>query len=851
MFFLFQKKIRFFLLVLLLFTACKSVQSPSSTPELSDEVAAQHVDSLAIFKALLPAYQAQKPNFHKPHTPPSFWKVHHTVAKVQVFPETKELQGEVTLTLSPYAQAQDSLSLYAFGFSLQEVVVLEQEREFKAKVNYDGSILKLHLPTPRKTQRKIRLKYRAFPERRLQELQPELAQETGVHFVRPSKFSPEKGTQIWTNGLKNGNAAWLPILPEKGHFSTLDLYLRFPENYKTLAVGKRDAQVTHEDGTQTSHWTLRQPLPVERFFFAASPHWQKAQVGALSLWLEEESLPYVKNTFKETESIKLFLEKKLGKVNGYSPAALVMLRDFPFGGMAHGGTVAFMEGLSAKNSAEATQNWERTLAAVFAESWLMGQVYPENNDQQRFFLGLAQYLTLLWLEERHGIAEAAHFLSTFTEKYYTQAAQMPAPLLTENAEQWASESYLTARAFLLLHQIRLQLGKESFLEGLQQFLKARKGQATEAEALRLAWERSSGQSLQHVFSQWVYGPSHPKLLVNYQADSTHLRVHIRQTQDSTLNPDFYLPLEFKIWDKSPKGKVYKEVLESREATFRFPLKGELKNIAIGAGQGLLAEVSLEKPAAFWLHQLAEEDGYFSEIEAIENLGFHADDTRVLMRLFEKLADKRWYTRFLAAKSLAGTPPEEALMVGEKLKELFAKDPKDFVRGAALESLFALGQIPENLPEFLQKEESYFMRSNLLFALAQLQDSAAIPYLESQESIRERHVRYALAYLYGELEVPGKLPWYVQQIKQVTGQELHYLLNHFAQYAVLQPENIKKEGIQVLTFIAQENSNLQTREEAFKMLVILRSRSPEVAEILQKIQQQEKNAALRALMKEML
>lgn len=832
--------------MLVLFSACKSTLPNADTSTLAENKKKEPIDSLAVFKALLPSYQAQKPTFRKPKTPAMPWKVHHTDAHIQVFPEKKEIQGEVTLTVSPYAKAQDSLVLYAFGFEIQEITVLGKG---KASADYGENILKIYLPTKAKEQRQIKLKYRAFPEKRLQKLQPEEFQSAGVVFVEPSSFSPKKVTQVWTNGLHNGNAAWLPILPQKGQFSTLSLRLRLPENYQAISVGKRETRVAHEDGTHTTHWTSRQPLPVERFFFAASPHWKKAQTGTLSIWTEAGALPFAKKTFKEAENIKRFLEEKLQQKLPSFEA--ITLRDFPYGGMAHGNKMVFMEGLLAQNAAEATQNWERTLAAVFAENWLMGQVYPENEDQQRFFLGLAQYLTLLWLEERHGIDKAAHFLSTFTEKYYTQAAQMPAPLLTENAKQWASESYLTARAFLVIHQIRLQLGKESFISGLQYFLQAEKSQATEAEALRLAWERSSGQSLQGVFSEWIYGPTHPRLLVSYHHDDAQLRVQIQQMQDSTLNPDFYFPLEFKIWSGNSEVKSYEVEINSRKASYTFPLSGSLKNFTVGAGQGLLAEIELQKPAAFWLHQLTEAKGYFTEIEAIEKLGFHAKDTRVLMRLFEKLEDKRWYTRFLAAKALAGTPPEEALMVGAKLEELFQKDPKDFVRGAALESLFALGQIPSNLPERLKNEELYFMRSNLLFALSQLQDSAAIPFLETQEEVEERHVRYALAYLYGELEVPGKLPWYLKQIQQITGQELHYFLNHFTQYIVLQPDNIKKEGIEILSKIAQENSNVQTREEAFKMLIIMQSRSPEVKEILKKIQFEEKNAALSAVMKSLL
>ena len=101
----------------------------------------------------------------------------------------------------------------------------------------------------------------------------------------------------------------------------------------------------------------------------------------------------------------------------------------------------------------------------------------------------------------------------------------------------------------VLHMLRNYLGDSAFFKGCNLYLTQNKFSSAEADNLRHAFEKVSGEDLNWFFNQWYYRGGHPILNVSYKWNNSLKKeiITIKQVQDLNTNPLYKLPLDIDFY----------------------------------------------------------------------------------------------------------------------------------------------------------------------------------------------------------------------------------------------------------------------------------------------------------------
>ncbi|MXW56880.1 MAG: hypothetical protein F4Z59_09570 [Gemmatimonadales bacterium] len=121
----------------------------------------------------------------------------------------------------------------------------------------------------------------------------------------------------------------------------------------------------------------------------------------------------------------------------------------------------------------------------------------------------------------------------------------------------------------VLHMLRHHVGDEAFFRGIRDYYAGHLHGVALTRDVRAAFERASGRELGWFFDQWVHGPGHPRLEVEWGPEAEDLVLSIRQVQPAEW-PVFTLDLDFEVAGGGADGRRASVRVDAREATLRIP-----------------------------------------------------------------------------------------------------------------------------------------------------------------------------------------------------------------------------------------------------------------------------------------
>jgi hypothetical protein len=136
----------------------------------------------------------------------------------------------------------------------------------------------------------------------------------------------------------------------------------------------------------------------------------------------------------------------------------------------------------------------------------------------------------------------------------------------------ASQSIGYGKSLMLWHMLRLQLGYEKFVRGLQRFYQRFRFRRASYTDLSRVFSEIAGQDLQPFFDQWVDRVGAPVLAVKTEwLEEDRIRVRVRQEQPGELY-ELNVPLEISV-EADPEAWVFSLPIQKRESSFEFNLPG--------------------------------------------------------------------------------------------------------------------------------------------------------------------------------------------------------------------------------------------------------------------------------------
>ncbi len=656
----------------------------------------------------------------------------HTRLWVDFDYQKMQMNGQASLSASPYFYPSDSLILDAKAMLIHEVALEKGTQRTPLKYSYAQDLLKIKLD---KTYKKgelytVYIKYTARPEAVTQKGSQAITDAKGLYFINPTGLDPDKPTQIWTQGETESSSVWFPTIDKPNQKTTQEIYMTVPKKYVTLSNGELKSSKDVGDSLRTDHWVMDKPHAPYLFFMGVGDYavvkdkWRSIPVD---YYVEKDYEPYAKQIFGNTPEMIEFFSKRLNYDYPWSKYAQMSARDYVSGAMENTTAVLHGDAVQQKPSALIDENtWEDTIAHELFHHWFGDLVTMESWSNLTLNESLANYSQYLWNEHKYGKDIADYGLYKELEGYLADPQNPSKNLVRYNyhsrEDMFDGVSYNKGGG--ILHMLRSYLGDEAFFAGLNQYLTAHAYGTAEAADLRLAFEKVSGRDLHWFFNQWYFGSGHPKLsyTTRFEPVKKELTLSISQTQGGAY---FQFPLAVDVVESGKLSRKTFWVSARAKNEFTFPVSILPELININADGILLSEITEMKTPEQYLVQYETANAFLSKYKALDNAALNAVNASALKTLTLGLSDPNFRLRLKALEGLDLSRSDHQKASLSKVEQLASSDPKTLVRGAALGALSKTRNVKYlSLYEKGAGELSNSVKGNSLAALAQLDPQKA-------------------------------------------------------------------------------------------------------------------------------
>jgi aminopeptidase N len=532
----------------------------------------------------------------------------------------------------------------------------------------------------------------------------------GLRFIKPTADNPTKPRQIWSQGESEFNRYWFPSYDSPNDFRTQDLRATVTKPFFVVSNGKLADTKDNSDGTRTYHWVMDQPFSnyLSSIVVAeTTPVEQKFEDVPVYNYGYVNETKEVAATTKNLPATIAFFSQVTGVKYPYPKYSQAFVEDFGGG----------MENISATTQIEEMIHDSRELLDTDSESLQSHELahqwfgdYVTCRDWGQIWLNesFATYMQTMWTEKLKGHEE---FLYTDIRGNHDQVIGTwnqgnRRPIVTKYyANKDAMfDNYAYPGGGSVLHMLRKMVGDAAFSRALKNYLTTNAHQPVSTEDLRIAFEESTGQSVDWFFDQWLYKMGHPIFEVTQSYAGGKLTLNVKQTQTVDVNNEFPQTAYFQgPVDVEVDGNVTRVWLEPKaENVFTFNSAAQPKLVNFDYESTWLKELKFDKSTDDLLYQMQNDKDVLGRRWAMTELSNKAKagtDKDRIVAAFEASAEKDpfWRIRRAALSEVANVFSPDPLpgheratakldAASEALALRLAKDKESLIRADAIELL---------------------------------------------------------------------------------------------------------------------------------------------------------------------
>lgn len=607
----------------------------------------------------------------------------------------RSIAGSMTMTLKALGKPLEALELDA---AYLDIAAVDCDR---ALAGYQADDEKLTVtlaePLPAGESAKLTVRYSGRPRR-------------GLYFRSPSNGYPEAETHLYTQGEMIEARHWFPCYDYPNAKFTSEITCHVPAGMTVLSNGRKVASKTDSRGLTAV--TYKQDSPHVSYLMslvAGKFHTLESKAGTIPLAFhtlkgDEREAP---SAFAPTADAMDYLQKEIGIAYPWGSYGQVVVRDYYYTGMENTSLTTLSDSVLYSPECENLFAWgglyspdgsyrsEPVVVHELAHQWFGDLVTCKDWSHAWLNEGFATYYSLLYAGHAHGRDDMIYGLYQ-NLRYVLERDDGSRPVVDRHYdhpyEQFDHRAY--AKAALILHMLRSQLGEDLFRRCVKTYLERHRFRSVVSEDFNRILEELSGRSYDRFFDQWLYKPGQPELVVQYSWDekSGLARVSINQRPSrperdgskpywqqtgrhrrggdgaqvqaqiqTTGPPAFHFPLllRFKSGDTTIDHPV--EVKEGEE-DFYVKLDKAPDIVRIDPDLTLLARINFQPPAEMLIKQLQDRSDTAGRILAAERLD-RLDNEKTIEALKTCLQNDEFYgVRVTAARTLRRIHSPEALSV---------------------------------------------------------------------------------------------------------------------------------------------------------------------------------------------
>lgn len=498
--------------------------------------------------------------------------------------------GAVATLRGELAAGADQVDLDFIGLTVASVTMDGLAVEF----GRGGSVLTVgpFEAAAAEVEREIRIEYGGAPE-------------NGLFFGEDRDGEPAVFADNWPNRAR----WWFPSNDHPLDKATARFEVLAPEGYEVIANGRLVETRPGAEGGTVWVWETDPGAPIPSYTMVVgmarferrplggagcglSPAAPRPEGGgeacaAVSVWALAGDGDYGAERFSRAPDMLDFYTELIGPYP-YEKLAHVE-SSTRFGGMENSSAIFYGRG-----AWEERRMGEGVIAHETAHQWFGDAVSPASWSHLWVSEGFASYFGPLYFEARDG-TEVFQALMTASREVAVGSDVVGQAIVDSSSNQLFDllnrNNY--QKGAWVLHMLRRQVGDEAFFQGIRDYYAGHLHDVALTDDVRAAFERASGRELGWFFDQWVHGPGHPQLEVEWGPDAEDLVLSVRQVQPAEW-PVFTLDLDFEVEGGGADGRRASVRVDSREATLRIPGAARADGVRFDPDVSVLATAELRR-----------------------------------------------------------------------------------------------------------------------------------------------------------------------------------------------------------------------------------------------------------------
>lgn len=357
-------------------------------------------------------------------------------------------------------------------------------------------------------------------------------------------FNESWGGIMWTNGYvcnmgvgfesipHNLGKCWFPCVDNFTDKATYDVYVTVPNDLTAVCGGNLEGTTDNGDGTKTVHYNVPQEIATYHISFVAGDYveWTDTYTGMerdipITVYVKPNQAGLVQGTFVNVKDIANFFENNFGPYPfnriGYSITSV--------GCMEHIDNIGITSGVLTGNTSQ-----EEYVAHEMSHMWFGNKVTCATAEQMWLNEGFAQFCGVFYRSGIYGESDFQQAMSTKINSITKWCKNESNWIPLNNVPQTMTydNNAVYNRGAVVVNTMMNYIGRETFLEGIRNYLNTYNYSAATSEQLRDALTNATGIDMNGFFDTYVFTAGLPHYgvdLINVTPNGNQYDATVRMT----------------------------------------------------------------------------------------------------------------------------------------------------------------------------------------------------------------------------------------------------------------------------------------------------------------------------------
>lgn len=429
------------------------------------------------------------------------------------------VKGKVTLTFTTLRPTTDSIWLDGIQMTVKKLTL--NGKDVKYKTDSAGIMIYPGTDMGWETKDSLEVTYECTPRK-------------GLYFIGWNDPNNISRKEIWSQGEGTDNRHWIPMYDGFNNKLITETIVTFDKDYQVLSNGTQVSVKDNKDGTKTWHYTMTHPHDAYLIMLGIGNYAideRKTKSGLpVHLYYYPDWKDRVAPTYKYMTDMIDFYDKEIGVKYGWESYSQIPVQDFLYGAMENTTATIYGDFYMVDARSFLDRNYIGVDAHELAHQWFGDMITCRTSSSMWMHENFATYYSALFDKEVFG---KDYF---DWERRGFQNAATDANKKDQNpiASSMAGGTRLYPQGAFVLNMLKYVVGgREMYNKAIKYYLEKHKYENVEARDLLIAFEESTGMSLDWFWEEWYFKGGLPSYSVSYSEQNGATEFTVSQTQELT------------------------------------------------------------------------------------------------------------------------------------------------------------------------------------------------------------------------------------------------------------------------------------------------------------------------------